>query len=134
MLLGISSRGAHTVGVVELRKLLIKHVLSDATDDHVQELAAMEAAPTAGDLLKSLINKDNLGEMGGLVAEDAMKDVREDVQKHARCVSRPHKTRSKARTAPVDHPESTVEEPHSAGIAPAPEHEIAPAPQEVASD
>ena len=43
MLLGISQRGAHAVGVVELRKLLIRHVLSDATEDHVQELAAMEA-------------------------------------------------------------------------------------------
>ena len=52
MLLGISPRGAHAVGVVELAKLLIKHVLSDATDDHVQELAAMEAAPTAGDILE----------------------------------------------------------------------------------
>ena len=31
-------RGA--LGVVELRKLLIKHVLSDATDDHVQVLAS----------------------------------------------------------------------------------------------
>ena len=112
MLLGISSRGAHAVGVVELRKLLIKHVLSDATEDHVQELAAMEAVPTAGDILERVINEDNLGEMDGLVAD-------EDVQKHALCVSRPHK----ARTAPVDHLESTVEEPNSAGIAP--EHEIA---------
>ena len=42
-------------------------------------------------------------------------------------VSRPHKTRSKARAAPVGQPESSVEEPHSAGIAP--EHEIAPAPR-----
>ena len=25
--------------------MLIKHVLSDATEDHVQELAAMEAVP-----------------------------------------------------------------------------------------
>ena len=55
-----------------------------------------------------------------------MKDVHGDVQKDAKRVSRPHKTRSKARAAPVDHPESTVEEPHSAGIAPALEHEIAP--------
>ena len=44
-------------------------------------------------------------------------------------VYRAHKTRSKARAAPVDHPESTVEEPHSAEIAPAPEHEIATAPR-----
>ena len=110
---------------MELRKLLIKHVLSDATDDHVQELAA---APTAGEKLERVIIEDHLGEMGGLVAEDAMEDVHEDVQKHAKRVSRPHKTRSKARAAPVDRPESTVEEPHSAGIAPAPEHEIAPAP------
>ena len=29
----------------------------------------------------------------------------------------------------MDHPESTVEEPHSAGIAPAPGREIAPAPR-----
>ena len=36
MLLGISPRGAHVVGVMELRKLLINHVLSDATEDHVQ--------------------------------------------------------------------------------------------------
>ena len=50
MLLGISTRGTHAVGVVELRKLLIKHVLSDATEDHVQELAAVEAVPTAGDI------------------------------------------------------------------------------------
>ena len=62
----------------------------------------------------------NLGEMGGLVAEDATNDLHEDVQKHAKRVSRPHKTRSKARAAPVDHPESTVEEPHSAGLALAP--------------
>ena len=55
-----------------------------------------------------MINEDNLGEMGGLVAEDAMKDVHEDVQKHAKRVSRPHKTRSKARAEPVDHPESTA--------------------------
>ena len=129
MLLGISSRGAHAVGVVELPKLLIKHVLSDATEDHVQELAAMEAVPTAGGVLERVINEDNLGEMGGLVAEDAMKDVHEDVQKHAKRVSRPQKTRSKARAAPVDHLESTVSESHSAGIAPALEHEITPAPR-----
>ena len=89
----------------------------------------MEAVPTAGDILERVINEDNLGEMGGLVAEGAMKDVHEDVPKHAKCVSRPHKTRSKARAAPVDHLESTVEQPHSAGIAPAPEHEIAAAPR-----
>ena len=71
----------------------------------------------------------NLGEMGGLVAEGATNDLHEDVQKHAKRVSRPHKTRSKARAAPVDHPESTVEEPHSAGLALALEHEIAPAPR-----
>ena len=129
MLRGISPRGAHAVGVVELRKLLIKNVLSDATDDHVQELAAMEATPTAGDFLERVINEDNLGKMGGLVAVDTVKDVHEDVQKHGKRVSRPHKTRSKARAAPVDHLESTVEEPLSAGIAPAPEHEIAPAPR-----
>ena len=70
--------------------------------------------------------------LGCLVAEDAMKDVHEDVQKHAKRVSRSHKTRSKARAAPVDHPESTVEEPHSAGIASALEHEIAPAPRATA--
>ena len=52
-----------------------------------------------------------------------MKEVHEDVQKHAK---RPHKTRSKARAPPVDPPESTVEEPHSAGIVLAPEHEISP--------
>ena len=40
---------------------------------------------------------------------------------HTRLVPRP-------RAAPVDPPESTVEEPHSAGIALAPEHEMAPAP------
>ena len=62
MLLGISPRGAHAVGVVELRNLLIKHVLSDATEDHVQELAAMEAVPTAGDILERVINGDSLGE------------------------------------------------------------------------
>ena len=129
MLLGISLRGAHAVGVVELRKLLIKHVLSDTTEDNVQELAAMEAVPTASDKLERVINEDNLEEMGGLVAEDAMKDVHEDVQKHAKRVPRPHRTRSKARAAPVDHPESTVEEPHSADTAPAPKHEIAPAPR-----
>ena len=115
MLLGISPRGAHAVGVVELCKLLIKHLLSDATDNHVQELAAVEAAPTAGDIVERVINEDNLGEMDGLVAEDAMKDVHEDVQNHATRVSRPHKTRSKARAAPVDHPVSTVEELHSGG-------------------
>ena len=49
--------------------------------------------------------------MGGLVAEDATKDVHEDVQKHAKSVSRPHKTRSKARAAPVDHPESIAASP-----------------------
>ena len=57
-----------------------------------------------------------------------MKDVHEDVQKHATAY-RAHKTRSEARAAPVDHPESCVEEPHSAGTATAPEHEIAPAPR-----
>ena len=57
--------------------------------------------------------------MGGFVAEDAMKDVHADVQKHAKRVSCPHKTRSKAPAEPVDHPESIVEEPHSADIAPA---------------
>ena len=62
--------------MVELRKLLIKHVLGDATDDHVQELAAMEAAPTAGDTLERVISEDNMGAMG----EGAMKDV----QKHAK--------------------------------------------------
>ena len=41
MLLGISPRGAHAVGVVELRKLLTKHVLSDAADDHVQEFGCL---------------------------------------------------------------------------------------------
>ena len=55
--------------------MLIKHVVSDATDDRVQELAPMEAAPTAGDFLERVINEDYLGDMGGLVAEDAMKDV-----------------------------------------------------------
>ena len=59
MLLGISPRGVHAVGVMELRKLLIKHVLSDATDDHAQELAAMEAAPTAVDVLERVINEDD---------------------------------------------------------------------------
>ena len=49
----------------------------------------MEAVPTAGDFLERVINEDNLGEMCGLVAEDAMKDVHEDVQKHAKRVSRP---------------------------------------------
>ena len=72
-----------------MRKLLIKRVLSDATEDHVQELAAMEAVPTVGEKLERMINEDNLGEMDGLVAEDAMKDVHEDVQKHAKRVSRP---------------------------------------------
>ena len=86
MMLSIGPRGVKVVGVVELRKLLIKHVLSDAADDHVQELAATEVAPTAGDLLARVINEDNLGETGG--------------------VSRPHKTRSKAPAAPVDHPAS----------------------------
>ena len=66
MLLGISPRGAHAVGVVELRKFLTKHVLSDATEDHVQELAATVAVPTAGDVLECVINEDNWGEMGGL--------------------------------------------------------------------
>ena len=89
----------------------------------------MEAALTAGDVLERVINGGNLGGMSGLVAEDAMEDVHEDVQKHAWRVSRPHKSRSKARPAPVDHPESTLEEPHSAGIAPAPEREIAPDPR-----
>ena len=63
-------------------------------------------------ILERVIYEDKLGEMGGLVAEDAMKDVHENVQKHAKRVSRRHKTRSKARAAPVDHPESSVEEPH----------------------
>ena len=94
--------------------MLIKHVLSDATEDHVQELAAMENVPIAADILERVVNEANLGEMGGLVPEDAMKDVHEDVQKHAK---------------PVDHPESIVEEPHSEGIALALEHEIAPAPR-----
>ena len=57
-----------------------------------------EAAPTAGDILERVLNEDHLGEMGGLVAEDAMEDVHEDVQKHAKRVSRPYKTRSKARS------------------------------------
>ena len=114
---------------MELPKLLIKHVLSDATNDLVQELFAMEAAPTAVDMLELVINEDNLGQMGRLVAEDVMKDVHADVQKHAKRVSRPHKTRPKALAAPVDHPESIVEEPHSAGIAPAFDHGIAPAPR-----
>ena len=108
---------------MELRKLLISHVLSDATDEHVQ------AAPIAVDILERVINEDNLGEMGRLVAEDALKDVHADVQKHAKRVSRPHKTRSKAPAAPVDHPESSVKEPHSADIAPAVDHRIAPAPR-----
>ena len=89
----------------------------------------MEAAPPAGDIFERVINEDNLGEKCGLVAEDAMTDMYEDVQKHAQRVSRPHKTRSKARAAPVDHPEFTVEEPPSTGIALAPEHEIAPDPR-----
>ena len=56
--------------MVELRKLLIKHVLSDATEDHVQELAATEAVPTVGDVLERVINEDNFGNHGGgLVAE-----------------------------------------------------------------
>ena len=79
MLLGISPRGAHAVGVVELHKLLIKHVLSDETEDHVQELAAMECVPTAGEKLERAMDEDYLGEMGGLFAEDAMKDVHEYV-------------------------------------------------------
>ena len=66
MLLGISPRGAHAVGVVELRKLLIKRVLSDATDDHVQELAAMEAVPTAGYILELVINEDDFRRYGRL--------------------------------------------------------------------
>ena len=118
MLLSISSRGAHAVGVVELRKLLIKHVWRDAREDHVQELAVTEDVPTAGDILERVTNEENLGEMGGSVAEDAMKDVHEDVQQHAKRVSRSHKTRFNARAAPVDHPESIVEEPHSAGRLP----------------
>ena len=121
MLLGISSRGADAVGVVELCKSLIKHALSDA----VQELAAMEAAPTAGDMLERVIKQQKLGDMGGLVEEG--RD--EDFQKHAKRVSRPHKTRSQAQAAPVDHPESTVEDPHSAGIALSLEHVITPAPR-----
>ena len=36
-LLGISPRGAHAAAV-ELRKLLIEHVLSDAADDHALDL------------------------------------------------------------------------------------------------
>ena len=70
----------------------------------------MEAVPTAGDTLERVINEDNLGEVGGLVAEDAMKDVHEDVQKHVKRVSRSHKTRSsilsqlwKSRTAQALH-------------------------------
>ena len=90
MLLGISPRGAHAVGLVELLKLLIKHVLSDVTEDYVQELAAMEVVPTAGDILERVINEDNVGEMGGLVVEDAMKDVHEDVQTHAKHRARLH--------------------------------------------
>ena len=66
---------------MELRKLLIKHVLSDATDEHVQ------AAPIAVHILERVINEDNLGDMGGFVAEDAMKDVHADVQKHAKRLS-----------------------------------------------
>ena len=37
-----------------------------------------------------MINEDNLGEMGGLVVEDAMKDVHEDVQSHAQHRARLH--------------------------------------------
>ena len=66
MLLDISPKGVHAVGVMELCRLLIKQVLSDATDDHVQELAAMEAAPTAGDRLERVNNEDNLGVDGRL--------------------------------------------------------------------
>ena len=44
----------------------INHVLSDATEDHVQESAAMEAGPTTGDVLERVINEDNLGEIGWL--------------------------------------------------------------------
>ena len=76
MLPGISPRGVHAVGVIELRKLLIKHVLSDATDDHVQELAAMEANPTAGGILGRRSTKIIGEKLGGVVAEDAMKDAR----------------------------------------------------------
>ena len=118
MLLGISPRGAHSVGVVELRQLLMEHVLSDATKDHVQDLAAMEAVPTAGDLHERV-----------MVAEDAMKDVRGHVQKHAKRLSLPpiRLVPRNERHPWIIHPESTVEEAHSAGIAPAFEHEIAPA-------
>ena len=76
--------------MVGLRKLLIKHVLSDATKNHVQELVAMEAVSTAGDVFERVINENILGKMGGFVAEDAMKDVHEDAQKHAK---RPLRTR-----------------------------------------
>ena len=42
----------------------------------------MEARPTAGEIHEREINEENMGEMGGFVAEDAMKDVHGDVQKH----------------------------------------------------
>ena len=35
-------------------------------------------------IFERVINQHKLGEIGGLVAEDAMKDVHEDVQKHAK--------------------------------------------------
>ena len=49
--------------------------------------------------------------------------------KHAMRVWRPQKTRSKASAGPEVHPGFTVEEPHSAGITPRIEHDIAPAPR-----
>ena len=61
----------------------------------------MEGAPTAGDIFERVINEDNLGEMGGLERVDEMKDVHEDVRKHAKRVWRPHKTRSKAHRAGI---------------------------------
>ena len=66
VLLGISSRGVHAVGVVELRNLLIKHVSSDAADDQVQESAAMEAAPTAGEIFERVIDEEFFRRTGRL--------------------------------------------------------------------
>ena len=67
----------------------------------------MEAVPAAGDKLERVINEDKLGEMGGLVAEDAMKDVHEDVQKARPTVYRaPTRLVPRHERHPWNHPES----------------------------
>ena len=106
MLLGISPRRAHAVGVVELPKFLIKHVWSDATDDHVQELAAMEAVPTAGGKLERLINEEKFGRDGRL-------GCRGRDEGRARAQARIAPTQDSFQGRCGTRGESTMEEPHS---------------------